>query len=1162
MLLEQLKLKVTSIKNIIDQVIFGKVSKAVSKELVEISKGYTQCSLELNSLHEISKETISALASQHSDLKKAIDDGNDTPDMLVSLQHMAERLTKAEEASVIGIAEQVEISSQLAKGLEEKRDELIKSLYEYGDFQYKGRIRHGLQKERKELPQIDENEDLKKNLNITPSSKTIGELKPTQKDFDENKVLAMIAGGFKRPNEYVISKDGYLLDGHHRWAASLETLGEHQSVPVYEVDMNMDELIKYFNKSEDPIVKADVDHFVVGMLSNIEGQLLFVRRHMDDSFHPSEWNLPGGHIDPGETADQAIVREFEEETNLKVEEYFEAKVINAPGAMIHYYWVMCDETKPLALLDGESDNALWLSKEQWQEIDLLLDLKEHLNQILTPDYIKKAFTVDLGFGFEAEASFEKGMPAQKHKGKVPVKKVVVKKGKPFLQTYWVTPEEQEAMSFAKHPEHGELLQSKLPKDADKGEEEEVIEDVDKDMNEQVTKLAQTAMKMKKPLIFDMPDEGLKEFHIVKINEENKTINAKSGNSMIMMPFAAVWSMMQEKKKKVTSKSKSEHIVEDDKYKVIKQLGGSTGAVLVEDQDGMKFVRKSAASTHHRKSEFLALELYKLMDVPVPNVKASKDYNYTSFVEGPSLAEWRMGKTDDDIKKMHNVIAKHFAADALLGNWDVIGLEADNIIIDKTSGVPVRVDVGGSLEYRAMGKKKKKEEFGPKVDEIDSLRDDKINPLTAEVFGDVSDALLVTQVGKLPKKFPGYIPSSIRPTLNKRLKNLQERFEGIPTNLKEMKLFPLDKSAKKPVKDLYKKLEKFMEFTPKDQKFINEMVDDGMNQISVLNYMKTDESAEKHMGLSESKKEAYIDTIGISHRELLAARYYTGNSFESINAVLSEAVGTPTSNIVEEGKVVMTKGPKGEKFFTANEMMFHILQDGAKTIGQHVKDGLYNVQKVDNLHKLRKANKAILEAKESDAGEKHMAAYYKEQSEVLLKDFNKKKEPTEVDQYHPSKEVQSKLVEIKDMGLAKNPIKVDSMINQWAKKTATEYLMIAKLATRALAKAEQFKGDHKYIKSGMVSRKISIHGEENNKLFRDQHQPGNNVIWPRFSSTSTSFGTWSGNIKVKVAIKNSLYVDPISHHQGEQEVLMKPFSRLKVAKWDDDFGSSLTLEHKL
>ncbi|HWL71015.1 MAG TPA: hypothetical protein VNS22_21925 [Geminicoccus sp.] len=72
----------------------------------------------------------------------------------------------------------------------------------------------------------------------------------------------------------------------------------------------------------------------------------------------------------------------------------------------------------------------------------------------------------------------------------------------------------------------------------------------------------------------------------------------------------------------------------------------------------------------------------------------------------------------------------FAVDAWLANWGMIGLSNDNLQIGP-DGKAVRVDVGGSLEYRPQGAKKV---FGHEVAELASLRDPKVNAQAAAVFG--------------------------------------------------------------------------------------------------------------------------------------------------------------------------------------------------------------------------------------------------------------------------------------------------------------------------------------------------------------------------------------------------------------------------------------------
>ncbi|MGY1604168.1 NUDIX hydrolase [Geodermatophilus sp. SYSU D00815] len=61
---------------------------------------------------------------------------------------------------------------------------------------------------------------------------------------------------------------------------------------------------------------------VGAVVRDAAGRLLLVRRGQEPS--RGLWSLPGGRVEPGETAEQAVVREVREETGLEV----------APGAVV------------------------------------------------------------------------------------------------------------------------------------------------------------------------------------------------------------------------------------------------------------------------------------------------------------------------------------------------------------------------------------------------------------------------------------------------------------------------------------------------------------------------------------------------------------------------------------------------------------------------------------------------------------------------------------------------------------------------------------------------------------------------------------------------------------------------------------------------------------
>lgn len=211
--------------------------------------------------------------------------------------------------------------------------------------------------------------------------------------------------------------------------------------------------------------------------------------------------------------------------------------------------------------------------------------------------------------------------------------------------------------------------------------------------------------------------------------------------------------------------------------VVKRLGGSTGAELVRDKaTGRMYVKKKGNNPGHLLEETYADAAYRALGVNVPNFKVYSDngapVKLAEFMDGArSLADIK--QSDPKLyKRVKKELQKDFAADALMGNWDVIGLSSDNVLVDK-DGKPWRIDNGGSFRYRAQGALKT--EFSPYVDELWTLRDKKINAQTAEVFGDIGYYDLAKQMKGIDKKRDALlaaIPEKLRGAVGARLDNLK------------------------------------------------------------------------------------------------------------------------------------------------------------------------------------------------------------------------------------------------------------------------------------------------------------------------------------------------------------------------------------------------------
>jgi hypothetical protein len=214
-------------------------------------------------------------------------------------------------------------------------------------------------------------------------------------------------------------------------------------------------------------------------------------------------------------------------------------------------------------------------------------------------------------------------------------------------------------------------------------------------------------------------------------------------------------------------------------KDIKGLGGSTGARLVEDANGNRYVLKKGSSAAHLREEVYADELYYSMMVKTPRPKLYET------VDGPiKLTRYQddaqeLGKLlksgdKDAAAEALKTVNKNFASDALLGNWDVAGENLDNILISKRGDV-LRIDNGGALRFRAMGGAKG-DAFGDVVGELESLRDFSKNPQSAKIFQGLDDHAVAEQIDKLVKDreyILSFAPNDLRELLAKRLQYMEE-----------------------------------------------------------------------------------------------------------------------------------------------------------------------------------------------------------------------------------------------------------------------------------------------------------------------------------------------------------------------------------------------------
>lgn len=169
-------------------------------------------------------------------------------------------------------------------------------------------------------------------------------------------------------------------------------------------------------------------------------------------------------------------------------------------------------------------------------------------------------------------------------------------------------------------------------------------------------------------------------------------------------------------------------------------GGSNPGGKFKDENGVEWYCKFPENDHIAKAEVLAAKLYSSLGLNAQDAKL-----VTKDGKVGIASRWQNVKkaSPKELAQTPGVL-EGFAADAWLANWDVVGLGFDNLQVDD-QGNAMRVDAGGSLMYRAQGSKKA---FGEHVTELDSLRDPKINPQAAAVFGQMSEADITASVAKV------------------------------------------------------------------------------------------------------------------------------------------------------------------------------------------------------------------------------------------------------------------------------------------------------------------------------------------------------------------------------------------------------------------------------
>ncbi|MGH9172134.1 MAG: NUDIX domain-containing protein [Acidimicrobiales bacterium] len=110
---------------------------------------------------------------------------------------------------------------------------------------------------------------------------------------------------------------------------------------------------------------------VAGLLVR-DGRVLLCHRCADRQWYPDVWDLPGGHVEAGETLGSALVRELGEELAIVLEEPLvpETALITAPGVEMRIWRIDTWVGEPVNAAQTEHDDLAWFTPAEAKALSL------------------------------------------------------------------------------------------------------------------------------------------------------------------------------------------------------------------------------------------------------------------------------------------------------------------------------------------------------------------------------------------------------------------------------------------------------------------------------------------------------------------------------------------------------------------------------------------------------------------------------------------------------------------------------------------------------------------------------------------------------------------------------------------------------------------------
>lgn len=141
-------------------------------------------------------------------------------------------------------------------------------------------------------------------------------------------------------------------------------------------------------------VANDTQQYADAFITNDHGQVLLLKRKSTDSFHPNEWCLPGGKIEPGEDPLKAASREVQEETGLTASLRPHKSYQNDNGTISHTFTGSIENSQNVTLNGDEHSSYTWFDNRRNNVVQLpfMLETKDRLDDYFSTS--KETFSAE------------------------------------------------------------------------------------------------------------------------------------------------------------------------------------------------------------------------------------------------------------------------------------------------------------------------------------------------------------------------------------------------------------------------------------------------------------------------------------------------------------------------------------------------------------------------------------------------------------------------------------------------------------------------------------------------------------------------------------------------------------------------------------------------